>query len=70
MSRSREPSWEHPSTQRSHTVLGPLAAIGDALKERRALLYPVQCLLFMWMVIVSYSSLCGWSVGQSHLEAV
>lgn len=69
MLRSREPSWEHPSTQRYHTILGSLAAIGDTFKERRALLYPMQCLLFMWTVIVSHSSLCSWSVGQSCLEA-
>lgn len=69
MLRSREPSWEHPSTQRYHTVLGPLAAAGDAFKERWALVYPVQRLLFVWMVIVSHRSLRSWSVGQSHLEA-
>ena len=60
--------------QRYHTVLGLLAAIGDAFKEKQALLYPRQCLLFVWTVIVSHSVAGPWDRATSkqhslsHLE--
>lgn len=47
--RSREPFWDHPSPE------GATRSSGDSLKERRALLYPMWCLL--WIVTVSHFSL-------------